>query len=409
MQNQRDPRDALNHYLDECVSAPRPDACATDLAPGLRDDVDRFIDLAQRASMVSTNLRRPPMNTIVSTNSVLPASKRTDPHHPLAKRMNTPTSLAPRDRLNIWLSAALVALMFLGLAGGAWWLGPGRGSPSDDAPLRVAALTPDEGTPTANWPEPLTPDEAPWITAISPEECTVEPMSYEEYATAKTTDPGPPQGSYEIIGVPEPAGAQAVVTVLRAWLACADTNNISAIRAYSTNDFIFFSDFTADNAPYRAELDRRRADAQRQWSQWARTNDLDPISVVEGIEPPAEAIEIFAFAQAVLDGEETYISPDQRPITYFEARFDPADAVLLADERIMIPTHYIYWADDPWVQEHGFSPDPNMQVMAVILENVDGEWKIDESSISQCLGECDAVLASGTPALDATPVATPED
>jgi hypothetical protein len=316
---------------------------------------------------------------------------------------------SPRNRLDIWLSAAIVAVMLLGMAGGAWWLGPGRGGPSDDAPVRLVAVTPDDGTPTAIWLEPLTPEEAPWTAAISPDECAAEPMSYEEYATLKTTDPGPPQGSYEIIGVPDRADAEAVVTVLRAWLACSDTHDVATIRAYHTSEYIFFSDFTVDNVPYRDELDRRRADADREWTRWARTSDLYPMSVVEGIAPPAEAIEIFEFAQAVLDGEETYISSWQTPTTYFERRFDPADAVLLADGRIMIPTRYIYWADDPWMQEHGFSPSPTVVTTAMILERVEGEWKIDESPISLCIGECDGWPGEGTPAPGATPVATPED
>src|SRR5690606_32657092 len=104
------------------------------------------------------------------------------------------------------------------------------------------------------------------------------------------------------------------------------------------------------------------------------------------------AQEIFAFAQAVLDGEESYISPAQTPITYIEPRYSPEDAVMLTDGRIMIPARYVYWADDPWVQEYGFSPKPNMRIQTAILKNVDGEWKIDESSIWICIGDCEDVL-----------------
>jgi hypothetical protein len=295
------------------------------------------------------------------------------------------------------------------MVGSAWWFGPRDGGPSDDPPLRLAALTPVEGTPAAVWPEPLTPDEAPWIAPISPDECAAEPLTWEAYATAKTTDPGPPQGSYEIVGVPDPADAQAVVTVLRAWIACADRNDTFALRAYYTDEFIFFSDFTMDNAPYRDELDRRRAEANRLWSRWATDIDLYPLTVVDGITPPEEAVEIFRFAQGVLEGTETYISQGQTPTTYFEPRFDPADAVLLADGRIMIPTRYIYWQEDPWLQEYGLSTEPTLTTSPIVLENVDGEWKIDESFFLVCIGECDEASWGTMATPGATPVHKPKD
>jgi hypothetical protein len=59
----------------------------------------------------------------------------------------------PPNRLNGWLSAAIVALMLLGTAGGAWWLGPGAGGPSDEGLTRLAAVTQDDATTSA--PAPL--------------------------------------------------------------------------------------------------------------------------------------------------------------------------------------------------------------------------------------------------------------
>src|SRR5690606_7441546 len=124
------------------------------------------------------------------------------------------------------------------------------------------------------WPEPLTPDTDPWVAAITPDECTGESMPYEEYATALTTDPGMPDRSYEIVGPAESEDAEATVTVLRRWLACADTGNIPKVRSNYTSEHIFFQDFTADNAPYRADLDRTRAETERQWTLWADETDL---------------------------------------------------------------------------------------------------------------------------------------
>lgn len=312
----------------------------------------------------------------------------------------------PRRALNTWLSAAIVSLMLLGIVGGAWWFGPGHGAPSDDELLRLAALTSDESTPKAIWPEPLTPDEAPWIAMISPDECTAEPLPYSAYTEAKTTNPGPPTGSWEIVGVPDPEDAQEVVVVLRSWLACGDAGDRGQIHSFYSDEYLFYllSDFSIDNAPYREELDQHLLEAQQQWTRWASDIGLYPISVIDGIAPPDEAMEIYAFAEAVLKGDETY-NPTEETITYMEARYDPLDAVLLADGRIMIPTRYVYWAEDPWGQHYGFSAGPNMQTAAMVLEQIDGEWKIDEPLTWICFGECEESPGETL----ATPVATPQN
>jgi hypothetical protein len=390
MAQHHDSHDSLNDYLDSLVGAKPATSRPAGLDPATQADVDTFFDLARRADMLNTG--RSPMNATIGNAR---AASNSTPHV-----WDAPARIAmPGRTLNTWLSAAIVLLMLLGIVGGAWWFGPGQGGPSDE-PLRLAAITDGESTPLAFWPEPLSPEEAPWIASISPEECTAEPLPYSEYTEATSTDPGPPDGSYEIVGVPEPDVAQEVVTTLRGWLACGDLGQTTRIRSYYTDRLLFYSDFSA---PYRNELDQWRAEAQQEWTTWAHDTGLYPLSVVEGIEPPEQAVKIYEFAQAVLDGEATYISPDQTPITYFEARFDPGDAVLLADGRIMIPSRYVYWVQDPWGQKYGFALEPNMQSRAIVLEQVDGQWKIDDSLTWICFGECENPPTS----MPATPIATP--
>jgi hypothetical protein len=70
-----------------------------------------------------------------------------------------------------------------------------------------------------------------------------------------------------------------------------------------------------------------------------------------------------------------------------------------------MPTLYVYWAEDPWGQRYGFALEPNMQSRAIVLEQVDGQWKIDDSLAWICFGECEDVSGN----LPATPVATPRD
>lgn len=412
--NDPDP-DHLNKLLDAMRSGTRaPDAASpeTPEAAALADAAGQLRGLVRRADAPAAAwLDDHPLHNrwedIMSTAfpAAPPAAATSEafaPSAPVSNRTRKMAGPPAENRLNAWLSAAIVALMLLGTVGGAWWLGPGDNGPSDDGRTRLAAVTRDEATPEPVWPTPLTPEEAPWIAAITPDQCTSEPMSYEEYAKAKTTDPGMPDRSYGIVGPATPEEAQEAVTVLRGWLACGDTGNESYVRPFYTDEFIFFQDFTVDNAPYRDDLDRTRAEVERQWTIWAEQTDLFPISVIEGVEPPDRARETWQYGQSVLDGEITDVVMFDS-VTYFEPRFDPADAVMLEDGRIMIPTRYVYWAEDPWIQEYGFSSEPNVRTAAVILENVDGEWKIDESAIWICVGECDDVF-TGT----ATPVAPPQ-
>lgn len=369
MSQQHDPHDALNQYLDALVGSQTTAPPSAGLDPGMRADVDALFDLARRANTLQGD--KSAMHATITTAPLL--SQGGAPlNADLPKRLPLPASM-----LNTWLSSAIVLLMLAGIVGGAWWFGPGQ---AGEEPLRLAAIPDDESTPVAIWPEPLSPEEAPWIAAISPEECTAEPLPYSDYAEAKTTDPGPPTGSYEIVGVPDLEDAQDVVTTLRGWLACGDLGLTKQIRAYYTAEYLFFADISVDNAPYQDELEKWRSEAQREWAVWTRDTGFDPVTVITGVEPPPQALEIFAFAQAFIDGEASYTASDQQMLTYYEARYDPADAVLLADGRIMIPTRYVFWAEDPWGLKYGFASEMNLLSAAIVLEQVDGQWKIDEAS-----------------------------
>lgn len=410
--------DHLNTHLDATRSGTRaPDLASSESteAATFANAADQFRGLARRADApAAAYLDRHPLQNrwedILSTAFPATAEDLVDgeafaPSPPVSNRTRRAITPQPPNRLNAWLSAAIVAVMLLGTIGGAWWLGPGGNGPSEDSRTRLAAITDDDSTPEAIWPQPLSPETDPWVAAIEPEECDIEPMPYEEYAEAVTTDPGGiPERSYEIVGPADPGDAQAAVDAVRGWMACGDLGYIDRVRAYSTTDFLFFLNFTAVNATYREELDVMRDNVVRQWSLWAQETALYPMAIVDGVEPPEQAVKIWEFSQGLLEGEETYISPTQTPIIYFEPRYDPNEGVMLADGRMMIPATYVYWADDPWVQEYGFSSEPNMSTAAVVLKEVDGEWRIDESAIWICIGECEDVSV-GT----ATPIATPVD
>lgn len=414
--------DHLNTLLDDMRSGTgAPDAAPAEStgAAALADAADQLRGLGRRADApAAAYLDHHPLQNrwedIMST--AFPAATSRDvtgetlaPSAPVSNR--TRNAVMPRQphRLNAWLSAAIVALMLLGTVGGAWWLGPGGDGPNEDSRIRLAAVTQGDSTPAAIWPEPLTPETAPWVAAITPDECDIEPMPYEDYAKAVTTDPGGiPDRSYEIVGPAAPDDAQAAVKVLRGWKACGDLDDADRIRAYVTTDFLFFLNFTSGNSPYREEMDRIRADVERRWTLWANDTGLFPLAIVEGVDPPERALEIWTFSKSVLEGTNKVPPSEFDPLVYYEARFNPDDAVMLADGRLMVPTTYVYWANDPWIQEYGLSSEPTMRTAAAILKQVDGEWRIDESAIWICIGGCEDVLG-GTATPVASPIATPVD
>lgn len=407
----RSAEDALNDYLDSRTGRAGPGSHSWDSER--RDDVDAFFDLARRAGVGVPSEGRSPMQHAVSLNhSEIETSVSGTEPFPLTSRIGWRSGQrAPSP----WVSVAVVVLLLLGTVGGAWWFGPGRGG---DDPIQLAALVNDEGTPEAFWPDPLNPVDDPWVAAILPEECTAEPMPYEEFAAAKTTDPGPPTGSFEVVGVPNAEDAEAVVKTLRGWTACYETGNPGKIRAYVTDEYLFFSDVSVDNQKYQGVLEARIVESGRAFTEWARITDYFPMSIIEGVEPPTGAAESFSFAQELLDagtgvpiesprGGMVY-SDQGVPNVFFEGRFSPEDAVLLADDRIMVPLRYVYWAEDPWFQAYGLSTQPNLIITSMVLENVGGEWLIDEAVHNVCIGACQGVFegAGATPTMQ--PVATPE-
>jgi hypothetical protein len=400
MHDSTDQADALNDYLDAVADAVPRHLRPQGVSPEIQESVDRFFDLAhyggiphlanRRPSMSAETAQPPRTRQVPAQNPVLPAREQ----HPL-RRFNA-------THLNTWATGFLTALLIVGMVAGAWLLSTDNFPPATRNHL--AAIATEEGTPAAFWQDPISLDEAPWIATIAPEECAAEPLSFEDHAAFSTTDPGAPTGSYDIVGVPTPADAEAVTTVARAWEACRVLTDTDRMRGYVTQEYTFFySGSTVENAPYQDEIQRRRSEASLSFSHWAADSGFYSLAAIEGVEPPPAALESFEFAQGVLDGDHAYNSFQAPPIVYFESRFNPDETVLLDDGRIMVPTTYVYWAEDPWVQAQGISPDGTLVSSALILKLVEGEWKIDELGIPICIGECAAFFD----APGATPRATP--
>lgn len=304
------------------------------------------------------------------------------------------------SRLNAWSTGALGCLLIAGLIAVIWQVNGGNSTPPERHQL--AALTNEEATPDAWWPAEISATEEPWVANIEPEECALDPLTFDEYATIKTTDLGPPEGSYEIVGQPSSEVADSATNVLRGWEACRQLGDRDRERAYYTDAFLFYQGSSIDNLPYQEQLQARRNEASRLWTIWAQEVGLEPISLVTDVTPPPAAQEAFALAQDVLDGKVNPSTLNVAALTHSEARFNPDEVVLLADGRLMVPIHYVYWADDPWLQAHG-REGRGRWTNGIVLREVEGVWKIDEYGGTICSGECDW----GVDALGATPIATP--
>jgi hypothetical protein len=304
------------------------------------------------------------------------------------------------SRFNAWSTGALICLVVAGLIAIIWQDNGGNSTPPERNQL--AALTTEEATPDAWWPAEISASEAPWVANIEPEECALDPLTFEEYATIKTTDLGPPEGSYEIVGRPAPDVAVSATNALRGWEACRQLGDRDRERAYYTDAFLFYQGSSVENLPYRQQLEARRTESSRLWTIWAQEIGLEPISVVTDVTPPPAALEAFARAQDVLDGKVSPSTLNVATLTHFEARFNPDEVVLLADGRLMVPIHYVYWADDPWLQAQGMEGSGRW-TMGIVLQEVDGAWRIDEYASTICSGKCDW----GVDSPGATPIATP--
>ena len=203
-----DPRDALNDYLDALAGAPPAKPSAGRLDPELRDDVDRFFDLAERAGMVTGELRRPTMN------ATLPASTNIlSPSVPARRNVHL---LAWTRHLHLASTGLLIAVV-IALSIVAY--GPNGIGNGDNG-------TGSNGTgdgPSLNGAVPIaTIPEAEYTNDV---ECTVEPMTRDELVAQlkeanQATRPALPR--YERSIEPTSEDAAAITQTYREWRACGD-------------------------------------------------------------------------------------------------------------------------------------------------------------------------------------------
>lgn len=305
-----------------------------------------------------------------------------------------------RRTLHPLLAVAMIAVLLIGLIGGASWNG-GESGPSE--PTRFAAVP--VGSPEAQEgsPEnPLTVDDFAWMQEKTTTECAVEPMSGDEYARIVTTVPYDMNRSYELIGPAKRSDAEAAVETL--WMIDLCETRFEEYNLY-TETGLFLRTPTADNLPILQETAPERFGAIQQWSTVYESVPL--IQVVEGMSLSDDTRAYWESLDA--DG--------QNPIDALPGfvGWDPANARMLDDGRMIIPQSVYVYAENPLLNEEAWN-ELNQQYgnvnAAFVLKNVDGQWLIDDQ-VQLCMHACDAVYVTGwtTPVAmpKATPVGTPKD
>lgn len=367
-----DPYDAnaLNAFLDALV-----DGQPVQASGDVQAIAQQFQAMAQVGASPPTAMPRsegaPVMQTAVLSP---PVSNRT------RRQQSTPRPI----QLSGWVSAAMIAVLLLSMFGSAW-LNRGGGDPRDN--LAWAPATPEQ--------LPETPFA--WTAPITSAECPAD-------ATRNAYDPGNPAGtayteadyelvsterSYEIVGPPDPADAQAVVQRLRASYGCIDVGKSIPLM---TARFEWENRTTAGRESLESQSDQRAAGAEG-ISVWLQTElGLTPVDMYVYQDP----------AELGIDGAFP---------TQTRGLFNPDHAVLFADGRIgIIPSIVSYTGFPAEITAEtvpGFAPN----ITILVLQ--DGEWMVDET-LPICLGECSELSGvsggdSESAPWEATPIATPGD
>lgn len=169
--NDDDQHDALNDYLEAHVGFPPADSRAGQLAPDMRDAVEEFLDLAERAGAIpGTHSQQgtPAMNATLPVSGALPATAPKQSRRRTQPSLTLPAWTRHLHMLSsVLLIAAVAALSFA--AFGPNGIG-GGGDGTGDGPGQFAAV------PIATVPDDAVTSSIPYPTA---DECTVEPIDYD--------------------------------------------------------------------------------------------------------------------------------------------------------------------------------------------------------------------------------------
>lgn len=294
---------------------------------------------------------------------------------------STPARTHARERrsawrsVGSWCSMALIAAMLIAMGSMVWALRPGA---DDDHSLLASATSLAVGTALAS-PSPVATDGESWLRWPLPEDCNVEPMSHEDYATIMSAQPDISGRSYEVVGPPSEAEAIAAADAARIHFACEAFSLTTQERTLSSAAYTFF----------------------QSWSMARTTSDADlaTANLVHGMElsvtlEPKRPSAYIGYPEGTPDIAEMALWPltewsTQLPYDVQVAlalTFDPANAMELADGRIAIPATMLGFMLDG----HSVTQDdlarrgtdlPALDVVApplYVMTQESGRWVVDE-------------------------------
>lgn len=360
--NDNDPHDALNDYLDAHTGFAPADSRAGELDSDVRDGVEQFLDLAERAGAIPGAHHqpgRPAMNATLPVSGTLSTSPR-------AARKTRPIITLPTwthhlHMVSTGLLILAVAALSFAASGPNGIDGGGDSDGSGDGPSHFAAV------PVATVPDNAVTSSIPYPTA---DECTVEPMTREEliqHIQEANIATEPEQQLYERAIEPSDEDAEAIMQTFNEWQACGldtpTTGFAYNLRLqtpwFSANQLgVFYNyDLGAVQRPISEEKIVEYVDLNLRPEQAATP------PVVFGTPPHMPEEEM---------PEMLPIPDDATPVVYEGGGASPTifaeDIVITGPNTAMAYAYFV----NPETQEVMVTTP-----LTFWFENVDGQWKVD--------------------------------
>jgi hypothetical protein len=244
-------------------------------------------------------------------------------------------------------------------------------------------------------PNPAPVADVEWLSWVTPQECTAEPMTTEEYAEVMREEPDISGRSYEVVGPADPTTAADAAMAARAQLSCVAYGNADEARSLQTDAYTFFQSASASRTTTNEELQEQMFLHSMDLSLQFPTMEAGAMVMTIDEEPHPDLIRSWR-EQGVPAGGG-----------FFHPAYDPAQVMSLADGRVAIPATLLWWRLDGPDGMPVTNGEPIPTQLAV-MQQVDGQWKVDEM-LNLCYAEeCVAMWEQMGLLPIATPMASPE-
>lgn len=307
------------------------------------------------------------------------------PQRQSANPRNIPTAETRVTRFGRWASAIAAVFLVIAIGAGIWFsgYGPGGGDQSDGPPRYAALGVTPEASPSVS---------ADWNDWLDPQDCAVEPLGAEDYASIMRSEPTPSSRTYAIIGTPEPDVALAVAETATEHEACTTYRLFEQWRSLESPAYIY--DYSSGSAVVSETVEEQRSQfriaSEEISTQYPLQNPTQFIAVTSE-EPPQ------VFKDSVFGNQEGMV------VTVF----DSDRTVLLEDGRVAIPGSRTYWSENSYAPtEDELQQVPYYSGPMQIYTNESGAWLLDETLVF-CLGQCADYWSGARPAVEGTPLAAP--